>query len=71
MQEIHSLAEPGGDQPAPELDRLLCTRTPLAWDDWVRAWENDRAGQQPDLPLLHAIRLLPSPTTAPTPMVVA
>src|SRR5205085_2338264 len=55
-------AEPAADgQPGLVTDRLLYTTTPISWEEWVRAWEADQAGQAPDLPVLHAVRLLPSP----------
>jgi hypothetical protein len=55
------------------LDRLLYDRSPLTWDDWVLAWEEDREGKAPTLPLLHRVRVLPPavPSTASEPMLEA
>jgi len=45
-------------------ERMLYTRTPIAWDDWVAAWSRDQAGDPVALPVVEKVRLLPVPPTA-------
>jgi hypothetical protein len=77
--EIYPLQAGNGDspevvvngQPSLPLDRLLYRNTPILWDDWVAAWEADREGKVPELPLLEQVRILPLPATSPEPVPVA
>jgi hypothetical protein len=51
--------------------QLLYSNVPITWDDWVRAWEDDKQGRIPDLPQLQRVRLLPAVSHAPSPSVAA
>ncbi len=53
------------------LDRVLYDRTQVAWDEWVSAWEADKEGKPPELPVLQRVRLLPPLVPGPVPAPVA
>ncbi|MBI1918093.1 MAG: hypothetical protein HYS12_25660 [Planctomycetes bacterium] len=40
-------------------ERVLFTRMPVAWDDWVAAWTRDQVGEPVALSSLGKVRLLP------------
>ena len=42
-----------------EADQLLFSERPVAWQDWVAAWERDQAGEGIPKPLVPGMRLLP------------
>jgi hypothetical protein len=46
-------------------EQVLFSATPIYWADWVEAWEQDRAGKGPVVPLARGQRLLPQVATAP------
>ncbi len=51
--------KPPGRLPELDADRLLFSRRPVAWQDWVEAWERDQAGAGRPGPLLPGLRVLP------------
>ena len=66
-EEVVSLVEPTegavplNGAPLLMLDRVLYERTPIEWNEWVAAWEADREGKVPSVPLLQSVRVLPRP----------
>lgn len=51
---------PAAVLPKLERERLLFSETPVAWADWVAAWERDQAGAPAPGPLVPGVRLLPA-----------
>src|SRR5262249_40882932 len=44
--------DPENPAVAADLDRLLFSRTPILWEQWIQCWEKDQAGEgQPELPI--------------------
>jgi hypothetical protein len=71
--EISLLAPnpPLPDLPRMPADRMLFSATPIYWNDWVNAWELDRAGRGQPLALIRDQRLLPELPQQPAEMPAA